>query len=191
MQKLFFNKKEKAYYFVCRDNEINAHCTHCEKVIEVSKHIFIHKSYSKKEKVVENYCAECIKHHKKRIYDEFIVARVTTQFPADSILIPEFPPSLKTTNMSNILSVQEVQKMMAKGEHIENNCRFAFDPNRNKMVDFREYNLEESEKLEEKRRKHITMKELNKELKLINEATPLIPETKKKLLKDEQKRNHT
>ena len=98
MKELFFNNKEKRYFLVLTDEDL--HCSFCNKVIEFGTHLFIHKSYSKKEYDKCFYCMNCIKHHKKRIYDEFVVVEATNYIPKNSIIVPDSRPSLQSGNIN-------------------------------------------------------------------------------------------
>lgn len=72
-------------------------CSHCNKVIEFNSYIFLHKSYSRRDYVKKVYCIDCIKHHKKRIYDEFFSAQAVPIIPPNSQLVPECEPHLQVS----------------------------------------------------------------------------------------------
>jgi len=94
VKELYFNKQEHRYFLVLTDEDL--HCTFCNKVIELNTSFFLHKSYSKKEFNKNYYCLHCIKHHRKRIYDEFIPVEATNTLPGNAIIIPDTIPSLRT-----------------------------------------------------------------------------------------------
>ncbi len=98
MKELYFNKKEKRYFLVLTGEDL--HCTFCNKVIELGSSFFIHKSYSKKEFNKNYYCLHCVKKHKTKVYDEFIVVEATNTLPNPAILVPDTPPSLQSGDLS-------------------------------------------------------------------------------------------
>jgi len=170
MQQLFINK-DKNYFLVCSEDDMEVYCSHCKKIIPQKHYIFIHKSYSKKEYVKEFYCQHCIRYHKKRIYDEFISAEIINFIPDKSSIVPDFAPSLKDSRMSNIFTIKEIERDIKKGIGHTNLCRHAFNPDRNKMENFKKYDLLSAEQEEEKRRRHIkNHAEFDKNLGLLSSA---------------------
>lgn len=97
MKQLFYNKKRNCYFLIGSTGDVNTSCCDCKKIIPMNEYFFIHKSWSKKQFVKEYYCENCIKEHKKRIYDEFITCLIASEVPANSILIPDFPPLLQSS----------------------------------------------------------------------------------------------
>lgn len=145
-------------------------------MLPLRSYLFIHKSYSKKEYVKQFLCKGCIKNHRKRIYDEFITAEIINFIPDDSVIVPEFPPSLSNGNIS-AFNIKGIEKEYGKKHETIDRCKVSHDPNRNKMVGFKEYNIEEADK---KANKKLT----NKEIDDIFNSKPLIEEAEKKMIED-------
>ena len=178
MQQLFHNKMAKAYYLVCSQENLDVHCSHCNDIIQIHQYLFIHNSYSKKEFIKEFLCSKCIGKQKTRLYDEFVVAEIIDFTPDNSIIVPDFPPTLQPTK-PNISSVSEIQKDISKGIEIDNQCKFAFNPERNKQIGF-----EEDKELFERRMEELDVPFKNKfdglyYIDNIQESKPLIEEHKK------------
>lgn len=136
---LFFSDKLREYILVIKPTDHEGFCCNCRKHFEVGKYVFIHKSYSKKEFKKEYYCPDCIRCHKKRVYDEFITARVTTIEPSNSKLIMDTPPTLRTSNATVWSAAVSNAGISAKADDcvIEDHCKVANEPNRNIQADFK------------------------------------------------------
>jgi len=156
MEQLFFCNEDKSYYLVCPE-DINIFCTTCRKIIEMGKFVFIHKSFSKKEYVKSYYCQNCLKRIIKRIYDEMQVAKISSIVPENAIIVAENAPSLKVSTdcFDAALSNKNITSDTTSTKTI-NKCKVAFDPNRNKEVDF-----EEKQDRIEQREKELNRKVLN------------------------------
>lgn len=126
MKKLYLDKKAKRYKMVMTDEDL--HCTFCNTVIELGDSFFIHKSYSKKEYVKNFYCVNCIKNHKKRIYDEFLTVEVTNTVPDNSIIVADAPPSLVSGNASVFtaaISNQGINADCSGGVEVQDNTKLS------------------------------------------------------------------
>lgn len=106
MTQLYYNKKQQKYYYVI-DEELYISCCKCNKIIELNDIVIIHRSFTHKSYMKSHYCEICIKKHKKRIYDEFIVARITLETPSYSIIVPELRPALRNRNGCSVFSLAE------------------------------------------------------------------------------------
>lgn len=94
-QQLFYSDINKSYTYVISDEMESVKCVSCNSEIELEEYFFIHKSYSKTEYIKEIFCHKCIKKHKTRIYDEFIVAQLLNDIPEDAKFIIDLPPQLR------------------------------------------------------------------------------------------------
>ena len=129
MKQLFYSKKDETYYFAVNDGDI-LKCDRCGKILSFGGIVFIHRSFTKKTYTKEEYCEKCIKHHKLRVYDEFIHAEVVQMPPKNVIIVPEYRPGLQNTKNLTVFDVNEINKI--GGETIDS-CKVSHDPNRNIM----------------------------------------------------------
>jgi len=97
MAQLYFDNKQKQYFMVLDHERDFVYCSVCEKLCEVDKYYFLHRSWSKKEFSKKVYCQNCIKDHKKHIYDEFLCFQLTNDSLPDSFVVFDTPPRLKVS----------------------------------------------------------------------------------------------
>lgn len=182
MGQVFFDKKKAKYYYVLENNE-TVGCSHCSVTIDVGRVVVLQKSYSKKEFIKYFWCMDCMKHHKKQIYDEFITLKVADYIPSNTILVLEFKPSLRNRGDETVFSAAEKQ---LEGEKLDKGTAslLSFDPNRNiRCGDYHDANLDFI-----KREQFLSGDPKDKESVLailhdLRDATPLVLENEgKKLL---------
>ena len=104
MVQLYFNHKLSRHYLV-GSQDYNLFCYKCKKIIEFDNTVIIHRSFSKNSYEKQYYCEGCIKHHHKRTYDEFKIALFTHIIPDNSIIIPDYPPSLTVARNDTVFSM--------------------------------------------------------------------------------------
>ena len=182
MHQLFFDNTNKSYYLVCSKDDLDVHCSYCNKIIPLKEHIFIHKSFSKKEYLKEYLCRICIQNHKKRIYDEFVSAEITSIIPNKSTLVPDFPPSLQATR-SNITTFDALEKDAKEGIEIDDSKAIqSKNPDFMKMSDYEKAKLDFKKREKELSTDLKSEKDVDDYLKNLTDAPPLIEEHKKKRL---------
>ena len=139
MKQLFYSKKDETYYFAVNEGDV-LKCDRCGKILPFGDIIFIHRSFTKRTYTKEEYCTECIKHHKLRVYDEFIHAEVVQMPPKNVIMVPEYTPGLQNAKNLTVFDVNEINK---RGGETIDRCKVAYDPHRN----IQEFALQHKEKV--------------------------------------------
>jgi len=133
MEYLYFQKKTGRHYLVITDVE-HIFCIRCRKIIEVGRTVMIHRSYSRTRAIKRYWCMDCIKYHRKMVYDDFKAAMVSFIVPDNSLLVPDLLPALKVARNTDVFRMADT--VTKDGEEVVDRCRVSNDPNRNIMPEY-------------------------------------------------------
>ncbi len=175
-----FSDKTKRYYLWHKDERID--CYICKQMIPLQ--FILNTQHNKLYKCVEqhSYCHSCYQKIKKRLDGTHTLVLIEGEIPKGTF--PVLPNALLTdvggpttghTIGGPILSDDDLQKEDASKLNFAG-CKVAFDPERNKQVDYKEYKPREDK-----------LVGLDEALKDIKNQKPAIPHTEKKRI--EQKKS--
>jgi hypothetical protein len=163
---LLFHKTEKSYYLFFEEKD-NSNCFVCKQPLGTGDYVFVHKSWGKTGLKKYVYCRKCVKKHRARVYDEFtptlIVDRIPDSHIQEIILVTDKKPSLHHSSDVSCLDIEKINQ--ANPIHkTNNNCKVAYDPNRNMQIETKDPKQITEERIKMLDAPNITEKQMDEAL---------------------------